>query len=498
MTSSVRNLIEEAIPYQPEPPRPLRRELPEPEPFPIEALGPLLEPAARGIHQIVQAPMAVCVQSCLAAANLAVQHLANVLLPFGQPRPLSEFFVTVAQSGDRKTSADALALTPIIQFEEKLRAEHRFDDARYRNDLDIWNASRKRILGDKEIDRAGQSSALDNLGPQPTPPLEPLLTCPEPTFEGLARLFADGRPSLGLFSSEGGQFLGGFGMSEEHRLKTSAALSQLWDGQALRRVRAGEGSRVLPNRRLCLHLMVQPEVSSQLLADSKLKDQGLLSRILPSAPTSLMGTRVWQEIASESSDAIDTYSHSLLAILEGPVPLKQGTTNELAPPAIDLSPRSKNVWVSFANHVERRLGDDGELATVRFFAAKAAEHAARLAGVLALTNHPFAVTVPEWALDAAIAITEYYISEWQRLVDSSQARPEILEAEKLLVWLQTRGSAVIGLPEIYQRGPNSIRDARAARQAVSILVEHGWLVPIEGGTVVDGVPRREAWTVVTV
>ena len=52
-----------------EPPRPLMRELPPADPFPVDALGPVLAPAARAIHDRVQAPMAICGQSVLAAAT---------------------------------------------------------------------------------------------------------------------------------------------------------------------------------------------------------------------------------------------------------------------------------------------------------------------------------------------------------------------------------------------------------------------------------------------
>jgi hypothetical protein len=55
---------------------------------------------------------------------------------------------------------------------------------------------------------------------------------------------------------------------------------------------------------------------------------------------------------------------------------------------------------------------------------------------------------------------------------------------------------LIGLPEIYQRGPNVIRDAQAAKQAVGILEDHGWLIREEGGALVKGSFRRDAWQIV--
>ena len=80
------------------------------DPFPVDALGGVLEAAARAIHDKVQAPMAICAQAVMASATLAVQAHADVVLPTGQSKPLSCYFVTVAASGERKTACDGEAL----------------------------------------------------------------------------------------------------------------------------------------------------------------------------------------------------------------------------------------------------------------------------------------------------------------------------------------------------------------------------------------------------
>jgi hypothetical protein len=71
-----------------------------------------------------------------------------------------------------------------------------------------------------------------------------------------------------------------------------------------------------------------------------------------------------------------------------------------------------------------------------------------------------------------------------------------LLAERLLRWLQSDwGESVISLPDIYQKGPNAIREKATARRMVGILVDHGWLLLVTGGAVVAGHHRREAWRV---
>ena len=54
--------------------------------------------AAKTIHEIVQAPLAICSQSVLGAAGLAAQPFANVGID-GRVYPLSLFLLSVAESG---------------------------------------------------------------------------------------------------------------------------------------------------------------------------------------------------------------------------------------------------------------------------------------------------------------------------------------------------------------------------------------------------------------
>ena len=110
-------------------------------------------------------------------------------------------------------------------------------------------------------------AALDKLGPAPIAPLAPMLTSTEPTFEGLCKQFPTHHPSLGIFASEGGQFIGGHGMKDDNKLRTASGLSGLWDGEPARRVRAGDGATFYPGRRVAVHLMVQPNVASILFSD---------------------------------------------------------------------------------------------------------------------------------------------------------------------------------------------------------------------------------------
>jgi hypothetical protein len=275
--------------------------------------------------------------------------------------------------------------------------------------------------------------------------LEPVLTCAEPTFEGVCKLLAVGRPSVGIFSAEGGQFVGGHGMADDAKLRTAAGLSALWDGEPIKRVRAIDGLMVLPGRRVAMHLMAQPDVAAILLGDRLLLDQGLMSHVLLTAPESSSGTRMWKEASPASDATMKHYDARLLEMLDRPLLLANGAHNELAPRKLPLSSGARCLWIGFHDHVETRLGTGGELEPVRGLANKLPEHAARIAAVLALVHNISAGEVGSGEMEAGIVLAQHYASEAMRLFGASRISGELHEAQQLLTWLQTSWGGAVRL-----------------------------------------------------
>ena len=65
-------------------PMPLFRPLPAAPAYPVEALGPILAPAAKAIAGQAQCAIACAANSVLAVASLAAQGRANAILPIGK------------------------------------------------------------------------------------------------------------------------------------------------------------------------------------------------------------------------------------------------------------------------------------------------------------------------------------------------------------------------------------------------------------------------------
>ncbi len=479
-------------------PQPLRRQLPPAAPFPIDTLGPLLGSAASAIVDIIQCPPAMAGQSVLEAASLAVQAHADVIVPAtGQRRPLSLFGLSIAKSGERKSASDSEALAPVRIFQEELRQAYEHDKSRYNNRIAAWKAERNKINANKKMDYEERVEALEKLGLEPQAPLIPIILSDEPTYSGMCLLYEMGHPTLGVFSDEGGQFIGGHGMKEDNKINTAAAISNLWDGKPISRVRRSEDPSLMPGRRLAMHLMVQPEVASVFLSDGMLKGQGLLSRFLLSYPTSTIGTRFQRPQNPASRMTLNQYNAHVLTILRHPLPLATGTANQLAPRTIALEENAIARWEAFADDVEGKAKEGCEYEQISGFANKAAEHALRIAGAITLFENIEAQSIPLHILENAIKLTYYYISEALRLVDSGMVSPAVQKAELLLNWLHTKwDKEYIGTTVLTQNGPNSIRQKKDVIAAIDILVDHNWLIPAGNSHTVNGVKVKQAWRVV--
>ena len=432
-----------------EKPLPLVREVQQAPPFPVEALGPVLGGAARAIQEHVQSPLATCGQAVLAAATLVVQGHADVQLASGQIKPLSNFFLTVAASGERKTATDSFALVPIRKHEGFLAEQYAVALPRFLNDKAAWDAARKKAISANKGNRAAVRNALNEIGPEPIGPLLPMLTCPEPTFEGLTLAMQQGQPSMGVFSSEGGQFIGGYGMSDENKLASAAAFSNIWDGEPIKRVRAKDGVTILAGRRLSMHLMVQPDIANRLLSNSVLIDQGMLSRFLVTAPEPLAGQRFFREPTSEARIKLVRYEEQMCAILQRPLDVLAGKTNELTPRILRLDVDARTLQINFADHLEEQLGSHGDLKPISGLANKLPEHAGRLAGVLALVDDPEAKEISMDAMERGILLALHYSKEALRLFQGAMIELKWRQAAQLLDWLHCSWRGVTHLTPRY-------------------------------------------------
>lgn len=408
------------------------------EAFPLHALGEIMGAAAQAIVTDVQAPDALVAGSVLAAASLAAQPLANVKLPHGQCCPLSLYIVTSAQSGDRKSAADAVA-------------GHEIEERRKR-DVREYTAECQRYEDDKASRRPGD--------PEPERPRLRSLTTSNATIEGLLRLLRQ-QSSVGVFTAEGGEMLGGHSMREDRRAAGMAFFLKAWGGETIDSLRGGDGLTTLLGRRVAMHIMVQPVLLSGLLADPLAQGQGLLARCLIAQPDTLAGTRAYQAIDPNATPATQCFHARIRQLLQRRhVCRREGDGHELEPRELPLDPEAQALWIAFFDQVEAQQASGDTLAQARAFASKAAEHAARIAGVITLIEDADAQDIGAASMEGAILVTAFYINEHLRLTGTNNDTQHLARLGALWDWLQSQ-SGMVPAKKILQYAPRPVRALKA-------------------------------------
>ncbi|SIO07323.1 YfjI family protein [Vannielia litorea] len=475
-------------------PTPLIKPLPDAPEVPLADLGPLADPID-AIRTLTQAPTALALQAVLTAISVAAQPHANVETIL-HPVPLSLFAFSIAESSSRKSAVDALATAPIREFERPrlsiyAKALAAFDEAQ--------KSSARRGDFDAVIENAYDgSNAKSN-----TPPISPKVLFDDITYQGLVSHFANGQPSIGILSDEGGKIIGGHAMNSQNQTATSSALSSFWDGREINHTRSSTGSITLADRRVSMHLAIQPMVAQSFMSSELVRDQGILSRVLVAMPDTLKGTRFLiedeetLETKARAHATLDAYNECITELLEAEPRTNAFDPLGLDPRTLTLEPPVRALLIDFYNVTEEAQGDGGPFTNISGFAGKAAEHAARIAGNLALFSNAEAMSVDVGSMRTAISLVNFYLEEAVRIFDTGSVSKTVRDAEFLRQWIvELRDDMYVDLTLINKCGPNRLRSSPENKKLINILVEYGWLIGMTDIVEIDGRRSRRAFRVV--
>ena len=315
-----------------------------------------------------------------------------------------------------------------------------------------------------------------------TPPRAQTLVIAKATTEGMHQLLRH-QSHLGLFTAEGGEMLAGHSMREERKAAGQAWLLKGWSGETLDALTRGDGLSILVGRRLSMHLMVQPVLLRQLLADPLASGQGLLARCLIAEPDTLAGTRKFRAVNVMESKEVKAFHAKLKTLLNTKPPLHpDGDGFELQPRVLKMSKEATDLWVAFYDNVEELQADGKELAGARAWASKAGEHAARIAGVITVLADPQAVEIDIKTMAGAVEVTQFYLQEHVRLMGVSVEVEHLKRLHVLVEFLRERGP-IVSNNDVLQRSPRAVRNLKAegVKNLLAELQMRGYVRPVGDG-----------------
>ncbi|MGH6829688.1 MAG: YfjI family protein, partial [Methylocella sp.] len=460
-------------------PQPLVAKI-EPERYPLDALPDTIRAAVQEVQGFTKAPIPLVASSALAALSLAIQAHADVQRAEKLTGPTSLFLLTIADSGERKSTCDGFFTAAIREYERQQAEAAKPDVARYTAELEAWTVKREGIkakirdLAKAEKPTERQEVALRELEEKkPTPPRVPKLLRGDDTPEKLALVLAREWPSACVASSEAGAILGAHGMGKDSIMRNLSLLNILWENGTLSIGRKTSESFTVRGARLTMALQVQEATLRSFFDRSQglARGTGFLARFLVAWPESTQGSRPFTE-APQAWPALAAFNRRIGAILDQAAPIDEEGT--LAPAVLSLTPDAKAAWVAFHDAIEAELRTGGELYDVRDVASKTADNAVRLAALFHVFERGTGAIGPE-CFAGASRIAPWHLNEARRFFGELALPAELANAARLDSWLvdycRRERTHIVPRREVQRCGPNGLRAKAALSEALRELAE---------------------------
>ena len=456
----------------------------DPEPYPLDALPEMLRAAVEEVHAFTKAPIPLVASSALAALSLAVQVHADVKRAEKLQGPTGLFLLTVADSGERKSTCDGFFMQAIRDYEAEQAEAAKPLIKDHKAAMEAWEAKRSGIKEKiRQLSKEGkpareQEVALRDLEhDKPQPPRVPRLIYGDATPEALKWSLAKGWPSGGVVSSEAGLVFGAHGMGKDSVMRNLATLNQLWDGVDIATERRTTESFTVRGARLTIALQVQEATLRSFFDRSGglARGTGFLARFLLAWPESTQGYRPFTE-PPESWPALTRFNQRIAGILEQDTPIDED--GALSPAVLPLATDTKTAWVIFHDAIEGELRSGGELHDVRDVASKTADNAARIATLFHIFEHGSGGAVGLAAFEGASRIAAWHLHEARRFYGELALPVEQADAERLDSWLldycRREKTTIVPRREVQRNvTPGHLRQKTALDVALAVLEEAG-------------------------
>lgn len=467
-------------------PMPLSAKI-EPEAYPLDALPDSIRAAVEEVGGFVKAPIPMVASSALASLSLACQAHIDVRRTEKLEGPVGLFMITIADSGERKSTCDGFFTRPIREYQEAQAEIMKPAIVKYQSSLAAWEAEKEGLLSSIR-EKAKKGHPTDQLRDdleelqreQPEAPRVPRMLIGDATPEALAWSLAKQWPSAGILSSEAGVILGSHGMSKDSAMRNLALLNVLWDGGTHSISRRTSDSYEIRGARLTVALQIQEATLREFFGRTGdlARGTGFMARFFVAWPESTQGFRPFAE-APASWPNLALYHSRITEILNQPAPICDDGT--LAPAMMNMLPDAKSSWIEYHDEIESMLARGGELFDVRDVASKSADNVARLAALF--QHYAGGMTIGKDSMDRAISISAWHLSEARRFFGAFSLPVETADASRLDSWLieycRQSGTGLVGKRHVRQFGP--VRDGSRLDAAIAELAEHNRLKLVKDG-----------------
>ncbi len=461
-------------------------------PYPLDALPDAIREAVEEVQAFVQAPPAMVASSALAALSIAAQPLADVKRDEKLTGPVGLYFLTIADSGERKTKTDDFFTTAIRNYERQKQEEAKPAIQTYQADMRAWKAKQAGISEKIKLHaktgkptKEFEDKLIELERNEPVAPRVPRLTYTDATPEALTFNLAKTYPAAGVVSSEGGIVFGAHGMNRDTIMRNLSTFNILWDGGEYQSDRRTSGSYAVRGARVTIALQVQSATLREFFdrAKSLVRGSGFLARFLIAMPETTQGTRFYRK-APDHWPKLAAFHTRIETLLSQVVVISPD--GALLPFAMPMMADAQKIWIEFHDNIERELRIGGALYDVRDVASKITDNAARLAALFQIFKTGVSA-IEGSAIHSACRIVEWHLNEAQRFFGELALPEELANASRVETWL----TKVCGKEQVSCIAYQRLRQGGPVRDKVKLDLALNELISLSRVQVIQGTGPKE-------
>ena len=337
----------------------------------------LMEAAVAEAARELQVPREMAMMSAFGAMATACQGHIDVKMPTGHLVPTSLMLLTIAESGERKTTTqnhffEAINTANNAAYERNKKAliehrvEHQLWTTRKRQLEQMYNKCA--VRKDKDETLVAQRNLEEQIRNEPKIPPSGKFLYEDTTPQALVQMLYENSPNGCLMTSEANSIFSGKALGELDKLNT------IWDGGSVIVDRVSREGFILQDARLSLSLMVQPSVVARFMGKrgEEARGTGFLARFLVVKPYSMAGQRIDRQRSQ--------------------LPRKQAFNNRireridrstsLPRQVLSFSEAATNYWYTYSQYIEMQMQENGLYYHLKDHASKLLENTSRLSAIL--------------------------------------------------------------------------------------------------------------------
>ncbi|HCH7783181.1 Protein of unknown function [Pseudomonas aeruginosa] len=445
-------------------------------PFPLMLGLPIINSTVDELESVIKAPRPLIFSAVLSAISLVLQGLVDVQKPKGGTSPCSLMLLSIADSGERKSTLDKIIFKTIRESQNRLSVEYEKEYANWQGDLKIWEMKQRaiqrkieKLAGRGEDSTEFERNYIAGISQRPRQPKRLKVLYEDATSAALFFGLHKDTPTAGVITSEGGGVLSGSALNDLSKQNS------IWSGDDIHVDRVSRDSFTVAGARLTVSMMVQSDVFKEymLRRGEITRGSGLWARFLVCKPDSTQGER-FDDGGDVSKRCVESFVNRLGDFYAENI--IRAKNNDWERAVIEFDDRAKGDWINLCNFIESRVAEGEFWSGMRDHASKLADNISRLAVLFhCFEGGAVGGKISDKTLSAAVRVGIWYSGEFAKIFSRDGRMEE--DGTLLLRWIEEKcrrhNSSSLLRNDIRRQCPNRLRSKQALDEVLLYLEGKG-------------------------